>query len=51
MGLAEFVRAFGKLDLALNAAGVMDGTDPSAPQDFDNQKPLLPAAIHLASDD
>lgn len=49
--VAECVRQFGKLDLAVNAAGVMDGTDPAAPPDFDNQKPLLPAAIHLATDD
>lgn len=49
--VAECVQQFGKLDLALNAAGVMDGTDPSAPPDFDNQRPLLPATIHLASDD
>ncbi len=49
--VAECVRHFGKLDLALNAAGVMDGTDPAAPPDFANQKPLLPAAIHQATDD
>lgn len=49
--VAETIRHFGKLDLALNAAGVMDGTDPAAPPDFDNQKPLLPAAIHEATDD
>jgi len=47
----ECVRHYGKLDLALNAAGVMDGTDPAAPPDFANQKPLLPAAIHQATDD
>jgi NAD(P)-dependent dehydrogenase (short-subunit alcohol dehydrogenase family) len=49
--VAECVRHFGKLDLALNSAGVMDGTDPAAPPDFANQTPLLPAAIHLATDD
>jgi len=49
--VAECLRHFGKLDLALNAAGVMDGTDPAAPPDFANQKPLLPAAIHEATDD
>lgn len=49
--VSECVRHFGKLDLALNAAGVMDGTDPAAPPDFDKQKPLLPAAIHEATDD
>jgi NAD(P)-dependent dehydrogenase (short-subunit alcohol dehydrogenase family) len=45
------VKAFGKLDLVLNAAGVMDGTDPAAPADFANQKPLLPAMIHEATDE
>lgn len=49
--VAECVKHFGKLDLALNAAGVMDGTDPAAPPDFANQTPLLPAAVHLATDD
>lgn len=49
--VAECVRHFGKLDLALNAAGVMDGTDPTAPPDFANQKPLLPASIHAATDE
>jgi len=48
--VTECVRRFGKLDLALNAAGVMDGTDPAAPPDFANQKLLLPAAIHQATD-
>ena len=48
--VAECVRAFGRLDLALNAAGVMDGTDPAAPPDFANQKPLLSAVIHQATD-
>ncbi|MBX7102618.1 MAG: SDR family oxidoreductase [Gemmataceae bacterium] len=49
--VAECVRRFGKLDLALNAAGVMDGTDPAAPPDFANQKSLLPAAVHEATDE
>ena len=48
--VTECLRHFGNLDLALNAAGVMDGTDPAAPPDFANQKPLLPAAIHEATD-
>lgn len=46
----ECVRHFGRLDIALNAAGVMDGTDPAAPPDFANNKSLLPSAIHEASD-
>lgn len=47
----ECVRHFGRLDIALNAAGVMDGTDPAAPPDFANNKSLLPSAIHEASDE
>ncbi len=48
--VAECVQKFGKLDLALNAAGVMDGTDPTHPPDFANQRSLLPSPIHLATD-
>jgi NAD(P)-dependent dehydrogenase (short-subunit alcohol dehydrogenase family) len=46
----EAVKAFGKIDLVLNAAGVMDGNDPSLPQDFENNGGLLPASIHRATD-
>lgn len=49
--VAEAVQAFGGIDLVLNAAGVMDGTDPAAAQDFENQGGLLPASIHTATDD
>jgi NAD(P)-dependent dehydrogenase (short-subunit alcohol dehydrogenase family) len=49
--VAETVQAFGGLDLVLNAAGVMDGTDPAAAQDFENQGGLLPASIHAATDE
>ena len=49
--VAEAVAAFGGLDLVLNAAGVMDGTDPSKPLDYDNDMPLMPAAIHRATDE
>jgi NAD(P)-dependent dehydrogenase (short-subunit alcohol dehydrogenase family) len=45
------VETFGRIDLVLNAAGVMDGNDPSLPQDFENQRNLLPASIHLATDE
>ena len=48
--VAEAVAAFGGLDLVLNAAGVMDGTDPSKPLDYDNDMPLMPASIHKATD-
>lgn len=49
--VSECVEQFGKLDLALNAAGVMDGTDPALSTDFGKDKPLLPAAIHNATDE
>lgn len=47
----ETVSKYGKLDLVLNAAGVMDGNDPSKPQDFGNTLHLLPASIHKATDE
>jgi len=49
--VAETVKAFGGLDLVLNAAGVMDGTDPSKPLDFDRDANLMPKPIHEASDE
>lgn len=48
--VAEAVKHFGGLDLVLNAAGVMDGTDPAAAQDFVRDAALLPASIHNATD-
>ena len=48
--VSEAVRVFGGLDLALNAAGVMDGGDPAKPLDFDTQRNLLPNYIHEATD-
>jgi NAD(P)-dependent dehydrogenase (short-subunit alcohol dehydrogenase family) len=47
----ETVSKYGKLDLVLNAAGVMDGNDPSKPQDFENTLHLLPSSIHNATDE
>lgn len=47
----EAVSKYGRIDLALNAAGVMDGNDPRMPQDFDNHLNLLPSKIHNASDE
>jgi NAD(P)-dependent dehydrogenase (short-subunit alcohol dehydrogenase family) len=44
------VKQFGALHLVLNAAGVMDGNDPSKAQDFDNTLHLLPSPIHTATD-
>jgi NAD(P)-dependent dehydrogenase (short-subunit alcohol dehydrogenase family) len=49
--VAETLSAFGRLDLVLNAAGVMDGNDPAVPQDFENHGTLFPAPIHKASDE
>jgi len=48
--VAEAVRLYGGLDLALNAAGVMDGGDPGQPLNFQGQRDLLPKSIHEASD-
>jgi NAD(P)-dependent dehydrogenase (short-subunit alcohol dehydrogenase family) len=49
--VTETVAAFGKLDLALNNAGVLDGTDPALPPDFDAQTDLLPAPVGSATDE
>jgi NAD(P)-dependent dehydrogenase (short-subunit alcohol dehydrogenase family) len=49
--VAACVKTFGALHMVLNAAGVMDGTDPSVPQDFEQNQHLLPTAIHKATDD
>jgi NAD(P)-dependent dehydrogenase (short-subunit alcohol dehydrogenase family) len=48
--VAACVKQFGALHLVLNAAGVMDGNDPSKEQDFENTLHLLPAPIHKATD-
>lgn len=47
----EAVDKYGRIDLALNAAGVMDGNDPRKPLDFENNFRLLPGSIHKASDE
>lgn len=49
--VAEAVRVFGGLDLALNAAGVMDGGNPGLPLNFNGQRQLLPNSIHEATDE
>lgn len=46
----ETVDRFGRLDLALNAAGVMDGTDPTQEDDFESRRELLPANVANATD-
>lgn len=49
--VAEAVKAFGSIDIALNSAGVMDGGNPGQPLNFENQQNLLPNSIHLATDE
>jgi NAD(P)-dependent dehydrogenase (short-subunit alcohol dehydrogenase family) len=45
------IEKYGRLDLVLNAAGVMDGNDPSLPQNFEENQSLFPSSIHNASDE
>ena len=47
----ECIKRYGAINVVLNAAGVMDGNDPSKPQDFENSLHLLPAQIHNATDE
>jgi NAD(P)-dependent dehydrogenase (short-subunit alcohol dehydrogenase family) len=49
--VSQAVKKFGSLELVLNAAGVMDGTDPSKPLDFDRDSDLMPKPIHEATDE
>lgn len=51
MAVQECVKKYGAIHAVLNAAGVMDGNDPSKPQDFENTLHLLPAHIHKATDE
>ncbi|MCY1662247.1 SDR family NAD(P)-dependent oxidoreductase [Chryseobacterium sp. SL1] len=48
--VAEGVKKFGKIDIALLNAGVMDGTFSGDPFDYDKQKELLPNSVDAASD-
>lgn len=48
--IAQAVSKFGKVDIALLNAGVMDGTFSGDPLDYDKQKELLPNAVDKASD-
>lgn len=45
------IEAFGSVDGAINNAGVMDGVYSDKPADFENQKPLIFAPIHEATDE
>lgn len=49
--VAETVKAFGSLDVALNAAGVMDAVPPAHPVDVNSQRSLIFAPIHEATDE
>ncbi len=49
--IEEAVNTFGGLDYALNAAGVLDGTDPAAPYDPAANQNLIPNVAHLATDE
>lgn len=51
LAIQKCIELFGELNLVLNAAGVMDGTDPSKPQDFENNLHLLPSTIHKATNE
>lgn len=48
--IAQAVSKFGKVDIALLNAGVMDGTFSGDQLDYDKQKELLPNAVDNASD-
>ncbi|MFN8662847.1 MAG: SDR family oxidoreductase [Thermomicrobiales bacterium] len=43
--------AFGKLDGAVNNAGVMDATDPTIPLDCERDRRLLPTSVDKATDE
>ena len=49
--VALAVERFGRLDLALNNAGVMDGVYSGDPIDYEAQKPLIFAPIAAATDE
>jgi NAD(P)-dependent dehydrogenase (short-subunit alcohol dehydrogenase family) len=49
--VAEAVKAFGTLNLALNAAGIFDAADPAEPADYQKDGQLLPSTIHMAGDE
>jgi NAD(P)-dependent dehydrogenase (short-subunit alcohol dehydrogenase family) len=49
--VATAVESYGSLDLVVNAAGVMDGTDPVEECDFARDRPLLPAPVATATDE
>lgn len=51
LAVKKCIELYGKMNLVLNAAGVMDGSDPSKPQDFEKNLNLLPSPIHRATNE
>jgi NAD(P)-dependent dehydrogenase (short-subunit alcohol dehydrogenase family) len=49
--VAETIKAFGSLDLAINGAGIFEASDPTKPVDYTKNAHLLPAPIHEAADE
>ena len=49
--VAAAVSSFGRLDGAVNNAGVMDGVFSGDPVDYESQKPLVFAPIHEATEE
>lgn len=49
--VATAVAQYGKIDIALLNAGVMDGTFSGDPFDYDKQKNLLPSKVDAATDE
>ncbi len=47
----ETIKAFGSLDLAINDAGIFEAADHEKPIDYKKDWKLLPAPIHLATDE
>ncbi len=49
--IAQAINKYGKIDIALLNAGVMDGTFSGDSFDYDKQKDLLPTSVDAASDE
>jgi NAD(P)-dependent dehydrogenase (short-subunit alcohol dehydrogenase family) len=49
--VAETVKVFGSLDMAINGAGIFEASDPAKPVDYSKNAHLLPAPIHEAADE
>lgn len=47
----ETVKAFGRLDLAINGAGIFEAADHEKPIDYKKDLRLLPSPIHQATDE